>query len=70
MLNKVQYRHISSVSVSVSVTAETENVVSATVSVTAVTGKVVSVGLYLWTAQKQRRMVFITVEKDEFFFIG
>ena len=37
MLNKVQYRRI--VSVLVSVSAETENVVSAAVSVTAVTGK-------------------------------
>ena len=45
VLNKVQYRHIASVSVSVSVSAETENVVSAAVSVTAVTEKVVSVGL-------------------------
>ena len=46
MLNKVQYRRIASVSVAVSVSAETENVVSAAVSVTAVTEKVVSVGVY------------------------
>ena len=37
VLNKVQYRHIASVSVAVS--AEAENVVSAAVSVAAVTGK-------------------------------
>ena len=58
VLNKVQYRRVASVSVSVSViaktvitvrrgfvSAETENVVSAAVSVTAVTGKMVPVGL-------------------------
>jgi len=43
VLNEVQYRRITLVLVSVS--AETENVVSAAVSVMAVTGKVVSVGL-------------------------
>ena len=43
MLNKVQYRHIASVSVMVfgvvSVSAEFENVVSATVSVITIPGK-------------------------------